>query len=159
MTNEEVYAILETNRAQLGTAYEILLIMFRGGFRVSEVLNMSHSNIIGDTDVYIIASKNSRSKRIHVPELSKQLIKYKTFAITPFKGYSRFQIYRICKRLGLVIDNGANKNKSVTHSMRKMYIRESYNSSGSLIVAAEIVGHKSVKSTQHYVEKKESKTT
>ena len=55
------------------------------------------------------------------------------------------------KRLGIVVDNGIKRNQSVTHSMRKNYIRDSYRSSGDMDVTKDLVGHKSVKSTEHYV--------
>ncbi|MFK5894424.1 MAG: site-specific integrase [Pseudomonadota bacterium] len=153
MNSEQMYDVLEQNRATLGKSYEVMLIMFRGGFRVSEVLKMNYSNILNDTDVYIVASKNSRSKSVHVPEISRNLKKYKTFKMTPYSGISRFQMYRACKRLGLVIDNGINKNKSVTHSMRKVFVQGILKSTNNIDVAAELVGHKSTKSTEYYAKK------
>lgn len=151
MNNESIYQVLEQHKASLGKSYEVLLIMSRGGFRVSEVLKMHSNNIINETDIFITASKGSRSKRVHVPEISKSLIKYKSASFSPYATISRFQMYRTCKRIGLIIDNGVKRNKSVTHSLRKSYIKESFISSKDIGITADIVGHKSIKSTEHYV--------
>lgn len=151
MTSEEIYISLENNRTRLGLIYCIAMIQLRGGFRVSEVLKMNHTNIISDTDVFIIPDKNSRPKRIHVPELSLFLNKWKLNQLCPFQHLSRFQVYRAYKQLGIIVNNGVNKNKSVTHAMRKNYIKDAHKTTGNIKVTADIAGHKSQKSTEYYV--------
>ena len=77
MSSEEIYVALENYKSSIGIYYAIGIIQLRGGFRVSEVLKLKPSQIINDTDIYIDADKNSRSKRVHVPELSHLLRKWK----------------------------------------------------------------------------------
>lgn len=153
MTTEEIYDALENYKKSIGIYYAIGIIQLRGGFRISEVLKMLPSQIINDTDLYIKSDKGSNSKRVHVPEISKLLIKWRLNHIAPFKGVSRFQVYRMYKRLGIVLENTGKKNMSVTHAMRKNYVRDTYKSSNNMGVTKEVVGHKSVKSTEHYVKK------
>lgn len=153
MNTTQTYEALERYKSSIGLYYPLAVIQLRGGFRVSEVLKMKPSQIINTTDLYIESDKGSRAKRVHVPELEEFLTKWKMFGLTPFKGISRFQVYRMYKRLGLVVCNGVGKNDSVTHSMRKLYIKESHNSSNNIKVTRDIAGHKSTKSTEHYVGK------
>lgn len=153
MSSEETYKALEKYRESIGVYYAIGIIQLRGGFRISEVLKIKPNQIISNTDLYVVADKFSRSKRVHVPELSKLLTKCKKYGIQPFKGVSRFQVYRMYKKLGIVLDNGINKKKSVTHSLRKNFIRDSWKSSGDMRITADIVGHKNIKSSEHYVKK------
>ena len=151
MNTEQIYDALEKYKPSIGLYYAIGIIQLRGGFRISEVLKIKPNQIISETDLYVKADKNSRSKRVHTPEISKLLTKCKKYNLEPFKGISRFQVYRMYKRLGIVLENGVKHNKSVTHAMRKNYVRDSYKSSKNMGTTADIVGHKSVKSTEHYV--------
>ncbi len=156
MNSEQIYNALQKYKPSIGLYYAIGIVQLRGGFRVSEVLKMKSSQIINDTDLYIVSDKGSRSKRVHVPEISKLLIKCKLYGINPFHGISRFQVYRMYKRLGIMLENKVGTKVSVTHAMRKNYIRDNYDSTKNIEVAAELVGHKSVKSTEYYVKNKEN---
>lgn len=153
MNSEQIYEQLEGNKDSLGLIYAIGIIQLRGGFRISEVLKMRGNQIINDTDLYILSDKKSRSKRVHVPELREYLVKWKKYNLEPFKHISRFQVYRIYKKLGIQSTNQGKYNKSVTHAMRKSYVQESYESTGNINTTADIVGHKNPKSTEHYVSK------
>jgi len=117
---------------------------------------MRADQIINETDLYINADKGSRAKRVHVPELRQLLVKCKSFGLQPFKGITRFQVYRMYKRLGIVHCNGVNKNKSVTHTMRKEFVQDNHRSTKNIEVTADLVGHKSIKSTEYYVKKTKS---
>lgn len=156
MKTEQIYISIAEKRKELGLIYHIALIQLRGGFRVSEVLAMSYKNIISDTDIYIIASKNSRSRRVHVPEITKELVKWQSNQMKPFTHISRFQVYRAYKRLGIVLENAPGRNKSVTHAMRKLFVQENFRSTDNIEIAAELVGHKSSKSTEYYVKNKKN---
>lgn len=153
MKTEQIYNVLERNRSVLGAYYAIGIIQLRGGFRISEVLNIGPSQIISDTDLFINADKGSRPRRVHVPELRDLLMRCVKNNIIPFKGISRFAVYRMYKRYNIVVSNGRNKNNSVTHAMRKLYVRDSYKTSKNINITADLVGHKSAKSTEYYVEK------
>ena len=76
--------------------------------------------------------------------------------IIPFKGISRFAVYRMYKKYDIMVSNGSKKNDSVTHAMRKNYVRDSFKTSQNINVAADLVGHKSPKSTEYYVQKEKS---
>jgi site-specific recombinase XerC len=157
MTSQQVYERINENKTELGLMYHICLIQLRGGFRVSEVLKMTSTNVIDGSNLYIVSDKGSISKRVYVPEISKELTKWKKNTIAPFKHISRFQVYRMYKRLGIGIVNGKNKNDSVTHALRKNYIRESHASTNDIELTKELIGHKNVKSTSHYLRSKRSK--
>lgn len=154
MTTEDIYSLITVKRNELGIIYALLLIQLRGGFRVSEVLKMKYSQIINDNELFIIADKGSNSKRVYVPEISKLLCDCRLNKFDPFKGISRFQVYRFYKSMGISLQNGVGKNKSVTHMPRKLYVRDSYNSSNSLEISKQLIGHKSIKSTKYYVKEK-----
>jgi len=154
MNSQEIYEVLSRHKKELGVYYAIGIIQLRGGFRISEVLKIGPSQMINNTDLFVNADKGSQARRVHVPEISKLITSCRDCDIMPFKGISRFAVYRIYKRYGIVVANGSNRNNSVTHAMRKNYVRDSYRSSKNIGVAADLVGHKSSKSTEYYVEKK-----
>lgn len=153
MTFVETLQTLELKKDELGDYYYLAMIQLVGGFRVSDVLGIQWRHIISPTDVLVIQGKGSNAKRVHVPQCSKFFNHIISSKRNPFSHISRFQVYRLYKRLGLTIQNGNGKNSSVTHSFRKLYVRDMEGHADNLEQIQQSIGHKSIKSTQYYEKK------
>lgn len=150
MTRIEIIEQILCREKELGYYYPILLTLFYTGARISEVLNIKSNDLIPYTDIIIIGLKGSRNRRVSVHGIESYIKHCITYKLAPFNHASRYQVYRIIKRYGWIIENGVNKNDSVTHSARKLYIRESFKSQSDIEVVKDTVGHKSSKSTKYY---------
>jgi integrase len=150
MTRIEILKQIELRQTELGYYYPLLLTLFSSGARITEVINIKWSDLIPYTDVVIIGLKGSRNRRVTVNGIESYFKHCIVNRLNPFNVVSRYQVYRIIKRYGWIVDNGISKNKSVTHSARKLYIRESFKSQSDIEVVKDTIGHKSSESTKYY---------
>lgn len=150
MTKQEIEKLLLLKKSELGIYYYLLLILFTSGARISEVLELKPKQLIPLCDIIIIGKKGSSSRRITVPGCEDFILRCKRANLSPFDMISRFQVYRLLKRMGIELENGYGRNRSVTHIARKLYIRESLKSGLGIDVARDSIGHKSSKSTKYY---------
>jgi integrase len=150
MTRNEILEQIQLRQNELGYYYPLLLTLFSSGARITEVLNIKWGDLIPYTDIVIIGLKGSRNRRVTVNGIESYIKHCITHQLAPFNHVSRYQVYRIIKRYGWIVDNGISKNKSVTHSARKLYIREGFISQSNIEVVKDTIGHKSSKSTKYY---------
>jgi len=150
MTRIEILKQIEQRQSILGYYYPLLVTLYSTGARISEVLNIKWSDLIPYTDIVIIGLKGSRNRRVTVNGIESYIKHCIDNRLDPFNIVTRYQVYRIIKRYGWVVDNGVTKNKSVTHSARKLYIRESFKSQSNIEVVKDTIGHKTSKSTKYY---------
>jgi site-specific recombinase XerD len=130
---------------------ELLLI---GGLRISEALSITIFNITGDGRIKIAGLKGSNT-RIVSPMLYVSYFLYcKKVKRDPFEGRSRFYYYRLFKKLGLVKYFGEYRRSAVTHSIRHQVIADLYKNGATMQEIQQFIGHKSIKSTEHYAVKK-----
>jgi len=153
MTVNEMYSQLTLKKDQLGIYYYFGIIQLSGGLRVSEVLNIKAHDLIPYQTIFIKGLKGSQSKRVYVPECEYFIRKCLRSNLEPFKGISRFMVYRLYKRLGFVILKGNGTRNAVTHSIRKQAIKELHASTRNIKDTASAIGHKSSKSTEYYVKR------
>lgn len=151
MSSEQLRDLLLSKRSELGVYFDLAYIQLVGGFRVSDVLGIQWDKIINDTDILVGQGKGSEHRRVHVPECSRLLRDCRISKRHPFSGISRFQVYRLYKRLGIVVMSKKGGNNSVTHAMRKLFVRDTNLRADSLVQVKEAIGHKSIKSTEKYV--------
>lgn len=154
MTLSQIHTCLHRKKHELGVFYYLGLIQLAGGLRISEVLNIKAHHIINGDTVFVKGLKGSSDKRIFVPECSEFLSRCSSNNINPFNGISRFQVYRLWKRLGFVVLKGNGKRNAVTHSVRKLAIQELHNVTNDINSTASAIGHKSSNSTKYYVKRK-----
>jgi len=150
MTRIEILKQIELRKMELGYYHPLLVALFSTGARITEVINVKWSDLIPYTDIVIIGLKGSRNRRVTVNGIEGYIRHCIDNKLDPFNIVSRYQVYRIIKRYGWIVDNGIKKNKSVTHSARKLYIREGFKSQSDIEVVKDTVGHKSSKSTKYY---------
>ena len=150
MNRLEIIANIHKREKELGYYYPLLLTLFSSGARITEVINIKWGDLIPYTDIIIIGLKGSRNRRVTVNGIESYIKHCIDNQLAPFNHVSRYQVYRIIKRYGWIVENGISKNKSVTHSARKLYIREGFKSQSDIEVVKDTIGHKSSKSTKYY---------
>jgi site-specific recombinase XerD len=135
----------------------VILLLLEHGLRISEVIRLDASCLLPGSRLLVRGSKRSNDRLIQSVSYSSDLFFYlKTFGRID-NVYSRFYIYRLCKKLGISFESSISSKISVTHAGRHLFA-EILNESGvSLENIQSFVGHKSSKSTQCYVGKTKSK--
>jgi len=139
--------------AVTGQAGAVWLIQQVSGCRVGEALALSTQSIILPDQLIISALKRSRSRAIRIPELHQQFAHLKEGGIHPLFGISYSQIYRQYRNAGIVQIRPDNRYNRVTHSLRQSYIQAVQMVSKDVGITADIVGHKSKRSTIIYLKK------
>ena len=153
MNRKEIYQHVILKGNQLGVFYDIIMIQIASGARISEVLNIEYTDLLEPHFIVLKGLKGSGSRVIPVPECAKYIGDCITNKVHPFQHISRFQVYRFYKRMGFYTTLKGKQNKAVTHSFRRLYINELIKGGHNVKIAKESIGHKSEKSTKHYIDK------
>lgn len=128
----------------------IIGLLYCYGLRVSEVLNLSSLNVLGNYQLFIKGSKNSDDRIVYVvygQEVYRSLL-LNQYAIGVV--YSRFWLYRELRKYGLYGYFGSNENASVTHLCRHIKVLSLKNSGVPRGTISKFIGHKSIKSLRYY---------
>ncbi len=134
---------------QTGAVY---LVQQTGGFRIREVLALTTANIMAPDTLIIPAFKGSRTRSIRLPELADQFATLIRSGPHPLFRISYSHVYRQYINAGILIYNAPGKRNTVTHVPRREYIQAVHQSTGTLDTTRDVVGHRSRKSTQSYIE-------
>lgn len=131
--------------------YNVLLIMYYSGCRVSEVCRLRYCDFINKHTVVITASKSSDNRIVTVPDLYINLSnETKSIEYTVF-NLNRFQIYRFCISLRLhLLCNGIFEDKP-TKLFRFLYASLIYEQTKSLSLVAHTLGHKNEENSKYYI--------
>lgn len=129
----------------------IIELMFLNGLRVSEVLRIQGVDIISRNSFIIRASKGSAVRIGYVVHNVKLFSSFAGSSCYLFDCFSRFYVYRLFKRVGLSSEIIGNRNRAVTHSLRHQRIESIQSASENIFGTAQLIGHKNVKSTAHYL--------
>jgi integrase len=138
--------------------YALARLMYHFGLRVSEALSIEGRHIDRFGNIIVMGLKGSSSRKVADTQLvgfwkSKiALGSHKVF------GFDRFYVYRTFKRVGIGITEGGSTRSIVTHLPRHLFISDTQKVTHKALATAEVVGHKSVKSTSHYLDKSKKKT-
>lgn len=138
----------------------IIELQFYYGIRISEALRIRHTDITDIGQILIKGMKGSNSKVVY-PILYKEFwLRVKRNKTNIPESYNRFYFYRLYKKIGLSQVMGKNKNNSVTHLLRYNYLINLMQNGITVDNLQQSIGHKSLKSTLHYVNKiREGKET
>lgn len=135
---------------QVAAALELQLL---AGVRISEILNIEGVNISPRCAIYIRSTKGSESRIVQAVYNVDFFLKYAGSHGFVFADYSRFWFYRQYKRYGIQVTHVNSVNKSVTHALRHAYISQCKATGAENKDIQRAVGHKSIKSTHHYINK------
>jgi site-specific recombinase XerD len=128
-------------------------LLYINGARITEVLNIKGTDISSKGHIKIKGLKSS-SDRILRTSVHKQFwLGMRNFTDTLGSVYSRFYFYREFKKRGISLEFKGYKNKAVTHAPRHLLISELQTIDKELVTTQLTLGHKSIKSTEHYDKK------
>lgn len=136
-----------------GQAGAVYLVQRMSGCRVSEALALCTSDIVLPDTLIIRALKRSRSRAVRFPEFGPQLALLISTSIHPLFRLSYRQIYRQYRNAGIIEIRPDNRYNRVTHSLRKDFIQAVQLVSNDIGITADVVGHKSKRSTIIYLKK------
>ena len=150
--NAKVEDILSKNEVP-ETLKRFIYIQSRSGARVSEILNIKHTDIINSTIIRIKGLKHSNDRLIHIDRYLDYFIFCKVNMINPFANFNRYFIYREYRKLGFVVSFVNSNKKAVTHSFRYKYIKNLKDNDVDLDLIQKEIGHKTIKTTERYEQK------
>lgn len=132
----------------------VIELQLNYGLRISEVLNITSSDISKMGHIRIRGAKGS-SDRIVIPYMFASFWVNEAGPLLPlFSTYSRFWFYRQYKNLGLYAVFGNSRVSSVTHLFRHLNILSLKENFNETELTQKFIGHKSINSTKHYENKK-----
>jgi len=135
------------------TAHIAATIMIDHACRVSEVLKIEPKDILPEGSIKIVAGKKGNTRVIKCREFESFFLRCKANNVRPFEFLTRFRMYDLFKRVGLVLPSGQKKYKKVTHALRHAKAQFLQKSG---IEEKDIQTHlaqKSINSTKHYLSK------
>lgn len=141
---------LQANKTYLGRYYYLFMLLENSGARITEILNIKHSDINRRGQAYIKGLKGGANRLIENHESSQYLLKNKSMQIDPFATCNRFSAYRLLKNIGIGKVKKGNSVASVTHVFRDEYVKGLRELEMTDKERSKEIGHKSTKSTEYY---------
>jgi len=150
---KRINTLLTAEKSDLSpTDAAVLELQFLNGLRISEVLNISGRNINPYGAIHIKGLKGSSDRLVYSVSFKSFWLNMRKHNISFPKSLNRYYYYRLYKKKGLYEVFGNNKKASVTHLLRYVYLIGLYQSGLPISEIQTILGHRSIKSTIHYVE-------
>lgn len=128
----------------------IYVLQSRYALRISEVLGISPKNITSSGTIIVKGLKGSNDKYVDIIELRSFFKECKVNNVSPFKGISRYFVYRTYKKFNINYSESYGTKTAVTHGFRYKKVREIQEIEKDLTVSSIVLGHKSLSSTKHY---------
>lgn len=147
-----VKSLLDNPKSGLSSVDKAVLeLQFLYGLRISEVLNIKPTDIGSNGNIQIKGLKGSENRVVYAVRFRNfwEQMRVNNFQLP--NSYNRFYFYRLYKKKGIYQAFGKNRKSSTTHYLRYLYIQELLTQGIELEQIKLIIGHKSIKSTIHYV--------
>jgi integrase len=128
-------------------------IMIDHGCRVSEVLRLKPGDILPDGSIVIKAGKKGNTRVIKMAEHKALFLKFRYAGCEPFEFLTRFRMYDLFVKVGLVMQQTGRKYKKVTHSLRHAKARFLQKQGVEESAIQSHLAQKSANSTKYYLEK------
>lgn len=129
-------------------------LMLLHGLRVTEMLHITPQCVMRDGSVFVRGLKGSKDRVVLDSYMYKEWLVYKSMNCNDLVYFDRYYVYRLFKKLGLYAVYGNNRNNSVTHSCRHNVALGLKSDGLELENIQDVMGHKSIKSTEFYVRDK-----
>ena len=127
-------------------------LQFTAGLRISDLLKINYNNITPNLLIAIEQGKGSNVLNVQ-PVFYREIWRaVRDNKLSPMQNFNRFWFYKLYKKLGIVMNNGAGRNNSVTHAPRKLLAQELYANDNNLEIAKNALGHKDERSTLYYID-------
>ena len=144
----------ETESIPLRLAIELL---FSFGARISEVLNITGTDILPNNQILLKGLKGSNNRIIYSSFFTEYIKRFKGYQIKLFNGFDRFYIYRTLKKHNIFIPAIHSNRNKVTHAFRSNYVNLLYDQTHDISTVSSIIGHKVKKNTVIYLNEKNKK--
>lgn len=131
---------------------ELVKFMIATGTRISEALQVNHSEITRTGMVLIRAKKGSNNRMISPGLATQYLLNCKKSRINPWEGWSRFFVYRQFKKYGITSQANNKSRNKVTHSLRHEVAKGIKAAGMEIEITKLALGHKNLNSTSYYHE-------
>lgn len=128
-------------------------LLWLNGARITEVLNIKGSDISSQGNIKIKGLKSSNDRILRTSEHRNFWLGMRNFTNNLGSVYSRFYFYREFKKRGISLNFHGYKNQAVTHAPRHLLIADLQTIDIELTTTKQTIGHKSIKSTEHYGKK------
>lgn len=115
--SERIYE--DMSKESLELAY-LFYFQFESGCRISEIISISHEDILRDGSVKIRGKKNSNDRIINCSKSASWLIYAKKIKRNPFGTFNRFFIHRFYKKFGVIFYSENSRKASTTHALRQL---------------------------------------
>jgi site-specific recombinase XerD len=121
------------------------------GLRISESLSITGNDVMPNGTIKVKGAKHSNDRFVFPILYQNFWLHLKNTQYLIPKSFNRFYFYRIYKKFGIYSVLGSNTNASVTHVIRYLFILGILQHGETIENVQRLIGHKSVKSTQHYI--------
>ena len=153
---KEVFELFKTSEKELTRDSMIIDILYSTGLRRAELINLKKSDIYFDDQVIKVLGKRNKERLVPMlPDLVKKLklysinIKEDSFLLQSKNGnkISPSTIYRVVNKY---LRSISSKTKISPHVLRHTFATHILNNGADINSIKEILGHKSLASTQIY---------
>ncbi len=146
----QLYDTIENSKHRLGRYYQVFMLQYHSGCRITEILNITQDDITLNGEVYIRALKRGQNRVIFSSEARQYLVKSKRNNLAPFRDCNRFTARRILQAIGVGKRKKGRQVDSITHIFRDEYMKRMRSINMNERDRSNTIGHKSTKSTEAY---------
>lgn len=130
--------------------YYFALLQFENGIRTAELIGVKSGDITATGSFKLRGKKGSNNRMIAPGEARDYLLECRKNGSVPFGDFDRFYLRREYIKVGIYYLFTGDKKGKVTHVFRHLYVSGMLQSGIEVEEAKKFVGHKNVKSTEHY---------
>lgn len=131
----------------------IIELLFLNGLRVSEVLQINAHSITANGSIIVKGLKGSLNRLVTPSKYMFFWLDFKKKNLSIPAYVNRFYLYRLFIKKGIFITPSNQSKKMVTHSFRHQFVYNLLKSGQTIAEIQGFLGHKSINSTIHYVNK------
>lgn len=149
-----LYGNQRKNNEWDGINKAVLELQLLWGLRISEVINVKPSQVTSLGQIMIRGSKKSEDRIVMGYMYSHVWVNYVKKGNVIGDERDRYYYYNLYKKFGLYRKNKGSDNNSVTHVFRYSFVEMLLKNNIEINEIQKLIGHKSVKSTEHYAKNK-----
>jgi integrase len=142
---------IENMKSEYRKEADLALFLLETGCRVSEALNIRHTDIDSLGRVRIQGKKGSKNRIVYSPSNVSMFLRAKNYGFQIWEQFNRFHIYRVFKKYGIGAFFGKNKKMSITHYFRHLNAIIAGEIAKEKSEISQILGHCELKNTNFYI--------
>lgn len=147
---KQVSDALDALRTISYSLYLFANVQYLYGLRVSEVLGIAGSDMIGADRIRVKGLKRSSDRIVVDSAICSNFSNLKGLNIRLFECFDRYFVYRMYKRVGLFAVVQSSKKQAVTHVFRHLLATSMKSEGVDTETIKNFIGHKSETNTKRY---------